>query len=78
MSDVVSVSDLTILIGNYRQQHQAAEEQIRILDTTRAQTVRTLDLLQGAIVALETLRDSLCEVPATPPSEESPSTGENG
>lgn len=73
MSRVFTVDELNAVIGNYRQQQAAATEQLRQIDETRFHTLKTLDLLQGAIVALETLRDSappVVETPADAPAPE--------
>lgn len=69
MSRTFTVDDLNVVVGNYRQQQTTAAEQLRSLDDARAQTLKTLDLLHGAIIALETLRDSApADVPAEPPA----------
>lgn len=58
MDRVFTTGDLDTVIGNYRQQQIAAQEQLRSIDETRVHLIKTLDLLQGAVIALETLRDS--------------------
>ena len=64
-----TVSDLNNVIGEYRQQHQQAVDRLRQLDEERVHLLKALDLVQGAILALETLRDTPLPV-QEPPQED--------
>lgn len=50
--------ELTAAIGAYRQQQNDVAQQLVKIDEQREHTTKTLDLLQGAIIALETLLQS--------------------
>lgn len=78
MSRVWTVEDLNGVIAAYKQQQQDAAEQLRTADEQRVHLIKTLDLLQGAIIALETLRATPPPAPVeTPQADEPPQTDGN-
>jgi hypothetical protein len=50
--------ELTAAIAAYRQQQQQTAQRLATIDEQREHELKTLDLLQGAIIALETLLQS--------------------
>jgi hypothetical protein len=50
--------EFTAAIAAYRSQQQQAAQRLATLDEQREHELKTLDLLQGAIIALETLLQS--------------------
>lgn len=57
-----ATSELTVAVTEYRRQQNELVQQLRQLDEQRVQTLKTLDLLQGAVIALE----ALLQTPSAP------------
>lgn len=55
---VYTVDEFERAASAYRQQQNEVGEQLKQLEEQRVQLVRTLHLLQGAFIAVETLRDA--------------------
>jgi hypothetical protein len=49
------LTELTMAVTEYRKQHTQLVEQLRMLDEERNQSIKTLDMLSGAIAALDAL-----------------------
>lgn len=50
-----TTGDVNTAIAEYRRQQNELVQQLRQVDEQRAQIIKTLDLLQGAVIALEAL-----------------------
>lgn len=71
MERTFALAELTMSVSEYRKQHAQLAEQLLMLDEQRANSIKTLDMLSGAIAALDTLIASPApEIPAIPDEEE--------
>lgn len=55
MERTYETTELTMAANEYRRQHAQLVEQLQLLDEQRVQSIKTLDMLSGAIAALDTL-----------------------
>lgn len=55
MERTFASAEIDMAVAEYRKQYAQLTEQLQLLDEQRAQSVKTLDMLSGAIAALEAL-----------------------